>query len=136
MAAIGAQRRHERERALELLYEAAIKERTVTEVVASLAMQPPEYTRVLLTNVEREGEWAKALIVAHAFDWSWERMALIDRLIMTLALCELHSADSPPRAVVLDEAVELARRYSTDNSPGFINGVLAACCETIDEGAA
>ena len=53
-------------------------------------------------------------------------MAVIDRLIMVLAVGELLGASPPPDAVVLDEAVELAKTYSTDASPRFVNGVLAA----------
>jgi N utilization substance protein B len=53
----------------------------------------------------------------------------MDRLIMTLALGELILDDAPPVAVVLDESVEFAKTYSTENSASFVNGVLAACVE-------
>ena len=50
---------------------------------------------------------------------------MIDRLVMELALAEASSDDPPPRAVILNEAVELARSYSTDSSGSFVNGILA-----------
>jgi len=53
-------------------------------------------------------------------------MALLDRLILTMATGEMLMTDGPPMAVILDEAVELAKTYSTDGSPSFVNGVLSS----------
>jgi len=65
-----------------------------------------------------------ALIVQHAHNWRLERLAVIDRLILRMAIWELqHEPDTPP-AVVLDEAIELARTFGTDESVKFVNGVL------------
>ena len=58
-------------------------------------------------------------------NWPLERIGMIDRLVMELALAEASSDDPPPRAVILNEAVELARSYSTDSSGSFVNGILA-----------
>ncbi|MFI5036419.1 MAG: transcription antitermination factor NusB [Acidimicrobiales bacterium] len=116
-----------RERALQLFYEAHIKERPVDEIVAALATAPADYTVLLLRSAEAHEPRALALIDEHAHDWSVDRLALIDRLVMTLALGELLLDEPPPVAVVLDEAVGLAKEYSTDASGSFVNGVLSAC---------
>jgi N utilization substance protein B len=59
-----------------------------------------------------------------ASNWRIERMARVDRNILRLATFELVHRDDIPRAVIIDEAVELAKRYGADNSPSFVNGVL------------
>jgi len=65
-----------------------------------------------------------ALIAQHSSHWRIDRIAVIDRLILRMAAWELqHAADTPP-AVVLNEAVELARTFGSDESPRFVNGVL------------
>jgi len=121
-------RRHlARERALQLLYEAAIKERSVEDVLAAQSSAPDPYTLTLVHSASDHEAIAHELIASNAHDWSFERLALIDRLVMTLAIAELLLAEPPPVAVVLDEAVELAKEYSTDASGAFVNGVLAAC---------
>jgi N utilization substance protein B len=67
-----------------------------------------------------------ALIVAHSANWRLERMAVIDRLILRMGAWELQHAPDTPPAVVLDEAIELARAFGSDDSPKFVNGVLDA----------
>lgn len=123
----GLARHRARERALELLYEQAIKKRPLDDVLAQLAVAPDPYALVLVHDVDVNRTWAEELLASHSTDWPLDRMAIVDRLIMTLALSELRSADPPPHAVVLNEAVELARTYSGDAAPTFVNGLLAAC---------
>ena len=57
--------------------------------------------------------------------WSIDRMAVVDRLVLRLAVAELLDPTGPPVAVVIDEAVELAKTYSTEESGRFVNGVLS-----------
>ena len=64
-----------------------------------------------------------ALLEAHAHNWRLARMAVVDRLIMRMAVYELAHTDTPA-AVVIDEALELARTYSGEGATAFINGVL------------
>jgi transcription antitermination protein NusB len=64
-----------------------------------------------------------ALIVGHADNWRFERMAAIDRAILRLAIFELRAAETPPK-VILNEAVDLAKKYSSEESGAFVNGVL------------
>ena len=65
-------------------------------------------------------------ITAHAHNWRLERMAVIDRLVLRLAVCELLTRPDTPPKVVINEALELARRFSGDESVAFVNGVLDA----------
>jgi N utilization substance protein B len=64
-----------------------------------------------------------ALIVGHADNWRFERMAAIDRAILRLAIYELRAAETPPK-VILNEAVDLAKKYSSEESGAFVNGIL------------
>ena len=130
MSELGEQRHRARERALEVAYEASIKDRSVESVLTELPLRPDAYAFALLGAFEVHKEWAKEIISAHALDWQFDRMPLVDRLIMMLSLCEIRMEDCPPTAVVIDEAVELAKAYSTDGSPSFVNGVLSACFAT------
>jgi N utilization substance protein B len=128
---LGEQRHRARQRALEIAYEASIKDRSIDSVIAELASAPDAYTVAVLTSFAEHRDWAQALISDHAQDWQFDRMPLVDRLIMMLALCEFQLEDHPPTAVIIDEAVEIAKAYSTDGSPGFVNGVLSACFDTL-----
>jgi N utilization substance protein B len=132
MAVSGEARHIARSRALELYYEATIKERTVREIVTNLAVDPDPYTVEILDAVTDRIDWAEDLLDEHSRDWPLDRMPLMDRLIMTMALCELAMDQSPGRAIVFDEAVEFARTYSTDSSPGFVNGLLSACADAAE----
>ena len=127
----GAQRHLARERALEIYYEASVKERPLADVVSELASAPDSYTLVLLGSVIENERVTRELISKNLIDWTFERIALVDRLVLTLALSELMLDEAPPRAVVLDEAVELAKVFSTEQSPSFVNGVLTACADEL-----
>lgn len=116
-----------------MAYEAMLKERSSQQVLADVALRPDPYSLELLAAFDEHHEWAKGLIERYALGWNYERMPVIDRLVMLLALCESRLEDAPPRAVILDEAVELAKTYSTDGSGSFVNGVLVACLSD-DEG--
>ena len=110
-----------------MLYEASMKERSPELILREQAISPDPYVTTLLVAVGVHRAHAEALIARQSHQWALERIALLDRLIMTLALSELLLDESPPVAVVLDEAVELAKTYSTDESPSFVNGVLSGC---------
>jgi N utilization substance protein B len=131
MSELGHQRHRARERALEILYEATIKERSVADIIAALPLAPDPYTIAIVTSTERHLPKSEALISEYSEQWSLERIAVIDRIIMVMAIGELLLDDPPPRAVVMDEAVELAKVYSTDGSASYVNGVLSACVEQL-----
>lgn len=127
MTAGGTDARHLcRERALELLYEAELKEVAPSVVLESLSVVPEPFVVALVEAAARSRSRAEAAIAGAAAEWPLERMAIIDRLVMVLAIGEVLGNAPPPDAVILDEAVELAKTYSTDASPRFVNGVLAA----------
>ena len=67
-----------------------------------------------------------ALLSAHAQNWRVERMAVLDRLVLRLAVCEMLTAPETPARVVINEALELARTFSGDEAVRFVNGILDA----------
>lgn len=75
------------------------------------------------------------LLVAHAHNWRLERMAVIDRLVLRLATCELLTHPETPSKVVINEALELTRTFSGDESVAFVNGVLDAVRKAIPPAA-
>ena len=115
-----------RERALILLYEAESKSIAPTDVIENQVLGPDELTRQLVGGVEARGREIDDLIAANAKGWTLQRMPTIDRNVLRIATFELLGRPDVPIAVVIDEAVELAKRFSTDDSGRFVNGVLAA----------
>lgn len=120
-----APRHQQRERALSLLYEAELKNEGPLDVVDGLAVPPDPYVRTLVEQTVATREEADRRIAAASVGWPLERMAVIDRIVLHLAVGELLDPDGPPVAVVIDEAVELVKEYSTDESGGFVNGILS-----------
>lgn len=110
-----------------------MKSRPVAVIVADLPVPPDDYTTALLASVSTYEGRAVELIEGFSIDWPLDRMALIDRLVLTLATCEFLMSDAPPTAVILDEAVELAKTYSTDASPAFVNGVLSSIARELSK---
>lgn len=115
-----------RERALILLYEAESKGIAPSEVLAAQISPADELTTLLVEGVESNLEKLDQVIAAHAKGWTLQRMPTLDRNVLRIASFELLSRPEVPVAVVLDEAVELAKRFSTDDSGRFVNGVLSA----------
>ena len=119
-------RREARERALSLLYEADAKAVNAPDVIKDLPLEPDPFAADLVIGVcDHQGE-IDALIERFAIDWAIDRMPVIDRTVLRMGTYELlHRADVPTGAI-LSEAVELAKRYSTEESGRFVNGVLGA----------
>jgi len=130
----GATRHQCRERALSLLYEAEMKQLAPIAVLDDLPLAPDPFVRVLVEAAETRRVAADELIAGASIGWSLERMALVDRLVLRLAVAELLDPDGPPAGVVIDEAVELAKTYSTDESGRFVNGVLSTVAAGIHDG--
>jgi N utilization substance protein B len=125
-------RHRAREAALQVLYLSEVGRATPGEALeAYFASGEHElndaaraFTDELVAGTASEAAELDALIQRHLTHWRLERVAVLDRLILRMAAWELrHHADTPP-AVVLDEAIELARTFSTDESVRFVNGVL------------
>jgi transcription antitermination protein NusB len=121
-----------RERALELLYEAEVKSSTVAEILAALPLPPDQYARELVegvaTNQHAHDDVLRKFVKG---GWTLERMPTLDRLILRLGVEELAHQPTVPTAVILDEAVQLAKAFSTDDSGRFVNGMLAAIARSL-----
>jgi transcription antitermination protein NusB len=124
-------RHQSRERALGLLYEAELKGETPEDVVRSLPVPPDRFTTELVAAAGRLRERADALVADASVGWPLHRMAVVDRLILRMAVAELLAPGGPPTAVVLDEAVELAKTYSTEESGAFVNGILSTIASQV-----
>ena len=115
-----------RERALYLLYEAHSKAIAPADTIELQVIEPDQLTQQLVLGVGEHLAELDRLVETKATGWSLARMPVIDLSVMRLAVFELVHRPEVPTAVVLNEAVELAKRFSTDDSGRFVNGVLAA----------
>ena len=122
---LAEERRDARERALGLLYEAETKGCTGAEVLADLPVAPDEFAAGLVVAVDEHREQIDALLTEHAKGWTLSRMPALDRAALRMGTAELITRADVPTAVVLNETVELASRFSTDDSGRFVNGLLA-----------
>jgi transcription antitermination protein NusB len=120
-----------RERALTLLYEAEAKELAPADVLAALPVTPDPLAVALVEAVGEHAAEIDGLIASNARGWTLERMAMTDRNVLRLGVAELMTQPDTPTAVVLNEAVELAKRFGTDDSGRFVNGVLAAIARQV-----
>lgn len=119
-------RSQSREHALTLLYEAATRDLRPREVLAGQVVAPSDLTVLLLEGVDTHRDRLDALIAQRLRGWTMERLALVDLNVLRLGVFELLERPEVPIAVVIDEAVELTKRYSTPESARFVNGVLSA----------
>ncbi len=118
-------RRAARRKAIDILYQADVTERSARTVMhdwQTAGRTVPTYTESLVSGVERDLPDIDALLAAHSEGWTVHRMAVVDRTILRVACYELRSG--VPVAVAINEAVEAAKRLSTEDSGRFINGVL------------
>ena len=119
-----------RKRALDILFES---EARGDDPIAVLTQRretddaPPvsDYAAMLVEGVTTHRERIDQLLAEHAEGWTVARMPAVDRTLLRIGVFELLWVDDVPDAVVIDEAVELAKSLSTDDSPRFVNGVLA-----------
>jgi N utilization substance protein B len=123
-------RRRGRELALQMLYQYELAGTPPEEISASLEelQQAPaaaqEFALELVRGVVANLEAIDARIAAQADNWRLDRMAAVDRNVLRLALFELLFQRDTPPAVVIDEAVEIAKRFGSEKSGQFVNGVL------------
>jgi N utilization substance protein B len=123
-----------RKRALDILFEAdqrgiepvkLIADRTAAGGFPELNAYSVELVEGVAERIERIDE----LLSTYSHGWTLDRMPAVDRAVLRLGTWELLFNDDVPDAVAIDEAVELARALSTDESPGFVNGLLARLLE-------
>jgi N utilization substance protein B len=110
---------------LSLLYEADAKGCTPGEVLDGQVLVPDEFVVDVVAGVGEHQAETDALIRRFAKGWTLERMPVIDRTLLRMGIYELAHRPDVPTGAVISEAVELAKRYSTDDSGKFVNGMLA-----------
>ena len=144
-----ASRAQSRQAALQVLYSVDVGRRaaetfspeTVDAALAAVEahFELPEgaraYARELVLGVALHRDAIDRMLAGHATNWRIERMAAVDRNVLRLAIYEMGWAGLPA-SVAIDEAVELARRFGSDPSPAFVNGVLDAVAHTLGAAAA
>lgn len=123
-------RHRARELVLQGLYALRYNEKNQDEILEdvltgeNLSGNNVEFARTLYTKVIENSQQADREIAVLAKNWELERIALIDRIILQMALVELMYIPDIPEKVVLNEAIELAKTFSTNDSSAFVNGIL------------
>ena len=123
-------RRMLRERALQTLYAIEVGGRDPAEALEEIvgqggASEDRAFVRELVLGTLAGANDADERISPALQGWTLDRLAIVDRAILRLAVCEAAQTPAPPRAVIINEAVELAKRYSTPEAAKFVNGVLS-----------
>ena len=123
-------RRVARELALRALYAQEMSGNPIQGIVLEMIDssreedKDKEFARELFVHSAQKKKDLDSFIIKRTKNWDFERIAIIDKLVMRLAICEfLHFEDIPPK-VSIDEAIEIVKKYSTENSGQFINGIL------------
>ena len=129
-------RRRAREAALQMLYQAEVGRSSAGDAMAPTGPRAIPMTRCRTRPASSPTDWSAARssrltdidarLAAHARNWRVERMAVIDRLVLRLAVYELLASPETPAKVIINEAIELARTFSGDEAVAFVNGVLDA----------
>jgi N utilization substance protein B len=123
-------RRKAREYALQMLFQWDITHDSIDQIASTFFEDQKEdqvvgdFARQLVIRTVEHIEKIDALIQHHAEHWRLDRMATVDRNLLRLATQEFLFDKETPKTVVINEAIEIARRYSTQESPQFINGIL------------
>jgi transcription antitermination protein NusB len=120
-----ATRREARERALGLCYEIEARGLSAGEVLGDLVATPDPYATTLVRGVDEHRDEIDAHLRNLSEHWALERMPAIDRALLRIGGYELGWQPDLPIAVVIDEAVDLARQYSTKDSGRFVNALLS-----------
>ncbi|HSP51606.1 MAG TPA: transcription antitermination factor NusB [Cryobacterium sp.] len=128
-----------RKRAIDILYAADVRQTTIPEslaVEAQRAANEPArmaswlYARDIIDGVVDHREEIDELIETYSQGWTLKRMPVVDRAILRIGIWEILFNDAVPHAVAIDEAVEAAKILSTDDSAGFVNGLLGRIAQT------
>jgi transcription antitermination protein NusB len=126
-----------RKRAVDVLYAAELRRADPRELLAeridTLESPPPnDYAETLVEGVVAHRDRIDELLTEHAEGWTLGRMPAVDLAILRLGLYELLWAQDVPDPVAIDEAVQLAKSLSTDDSPRFVNGLLGRIATIAD----
>lgn len=129
-----------RKRALDILFSSDVRGDDIAVTVAAeakrAASEPAReaswlYAREIVDGIVDHRDDIDESIVTHSRDWKLERMPAVDRALLRIAVWEIVYNDEVPTAVAIDEAVELAKEFSTDDSGSFVHGVLARVARAI-----
>jgi transcription antitermination protein NusB len=129
-------RRKSREFALQMLFEWDLGQQKPAQVEkhfwksAKAVESTRKFARQLFEGAVAQAEASDKLIVELAKNWKFDRLAAVDRNILRLAIYELRAGTAPVK-VVLDEAIELAKKFSSEEAPAFLNGILDAAAKEI-----
>ena len=124
-------RSNARERAVHLLYEAESRDLPVATIVSAQILGVDDLVALLTAGVSSRRTELDEIITEHSHTWTIHRMPAIDRNILRLAIFELMDRPDVPVAVIINEAVELAKRFSTEESGRYVNGVLSAIAKKV-----
>ncbi len=124
-------RSNARERALHLLYEAEVKGVATAQILAAQVLEVDEITTLIVDGIAERAQAIDELISEYATGWTLARMATIDRNILRIGVFELLGRPDVPVAVVINESVNMAKTFSTDESGRFVNGVLSAIATVV-----
>jgi N utilization substance protein B len=124
-------RSNARERAVHLLYEAESRDLPVATIVSAQILGVDDLVALLTAGVSSRRTELDEIITEHSHTWTIHRMPAIDRNILRLAIYELMDRPDVPVAVIINEAVELAKRFSTEESGRYVNGVLSAIAKKV-----
>jgi transcription antitermination protein NusB len=120
-----------RERAVHFLYEAESRSLPVSVVVAAQVLAVDDLVSSLTSGVASRQSQLDEMITEYSHTWTIHRMPAIDRNVLRLAIYELIDRPEVPVAVIINEAVELAKRFSTEESGRYVNGVLSAIAKQV-----
>jgi len=120
-----------RERAVHFLYEAESRSLPVSEIVSAQVLAVDDLVSSLTAGVASRQSQLDEMITEYSHTWTIHRMPAIDRNVLRLAIYELIDRPEVPTAVVINEAVELAKRFSTEESGRYVNGVLSAIAKQV-----
>ena len=125
-------RRAARQCVLEALFAYQFSKNERTEIINQLVNKNPElkdhydFIKSLFDIVFNKMKWAEDTIKTHLENWELDRVANIDKILLKMGICEIYFINDIPPKVTITEMVEIAKIYSTDESPIFINGILDA----------
>lgn len=120
-----------RERVLHFLYEAESRNINVAEVIQAQVLKVEDTVSLMANAVEALRSTTDEMITEFSHTWTIGRMPAIDRNVLRLAIYELIERPEVPIAVIINEAVELAKRFSTDESGKYVNGILSAIAKKV-----
>ncbi len=126
---------------LQALYATEITGEDRTKVLKDIFKRRPyddkmkNFITTLFDSAIDHKDWCEGQIKSRLNNWEFGRVALLDRLLLVVAICEIHFIDDVPPKVSISEAIEIAKQYSTEDSAGFVNGVLDNVYKSMANGA-